>query len=254
MKNKTSIYSVETQSSNIEIELKENLLNLMKRCPISQEEYMSNLPLFLNRQGLSRMLFLSELYKKILDVQGVIMEFGVRWGANLAIMKMLHGIYEPYNVYRKIIGFDTFTGFPSVDKKDGNNSMIKVGGHAVTDAYEIYLDDIMSYHESNAPISHVKKYELVKGDASDKLAEYIKNNPETIISFAYFDFDIYKPTKDCLQQVMERVTKGSVIAFDELNYPKFPGETIALMEVLGLSKYAIKRSPNSDCVSYLVID
>lgn len=251
---KNTIYNIETQSSDKELQLRNELLDLLKKSPVSEEEYMSSLPLFLNRQSLSRILFLTEMYKKILDVHGVIMEFGVRWGSNIAIMKMLHGIYEPYNVYRKIIGFDTFTGFPSIDVKDGKNAMIQVGGHAVSENYETYLEKILNYHENNAPISHIKKIELIKGDASLKLKEYLDNNPETIISFAYFDFDIYKPTRDCLEIIMNRVTKGTVIAFDELNYPKFPGETIALMEVLGLNKYAIKRSPNSDCVSYLVIE
>jgi hypothetical protein len=53
---------------------------------------------------------------------------------------------------------------------------------------------------------------------------------------------------------MKRVTRGSVIAFDELNCPEFPGETIAVMEAIGLSKYAIKRSPLNPLISYLVVD
>lgn len=249
-----SKYNIANQSSESELSSKEELLGLLRSCPIPDDELMSSLSLFLNRQYLSRILFLSEMYKKQLDVQGVTMEFGVRWGSNISIMKMLHGIYEPYNVYRKIIGFDTFTGFPSVDKKDGSDEMIQVGGHGVSDDYEVFLDSVLGYHEKNAPISHIKKYELIKGDASATLKQYLDVNPETIISFAYFDFDIYQPTKDCLSLVMERVTKGSIVAFDELNYPKFPGETLALIEVLGLSKYAIKRSPHSDCVSYFVVD
>jgi hypothetical protein len=45
-----------------------------------------------------------------------------------------------------------------------------------------------------------------------------------------------------------------VIAFDELNSPEFPGETLALMETIGLSRYAIRRSPLNPLVAYLVID
>ncbi|MBK9362456.1 MAG: crotonobetainyl-CoA--carnitine CoA-transferase, partial [Rubrivivax sp.] len=48
--------------------------------------------------------------------------------------------------------------------------------------------------------------------------------------------------------------KGSVLAFDELNCPEFPGETRALREVLGLSKFAIRRDPSSPLTSYLVIE
>lgn len=35
---------------------------------------------FLRRQSLSRLLYLDHLYKQIVDVPGVICEFGVQWG------------------------------------------------------------------------------------------------------------------------------------------------------------------------------
>jgi hypothetical protein len=94
----------------------------------------------------------------------------------------------------------------------------------------------------------------VKGDATLSLPAYLKDHPETIIALAYFDFDIYAPTKSCLEAILPHLTKGSVLAFDELNCPEFPGETLALKEVLGLSKYAIRRDPNSPLTSYLVIE
>jgi hypothetical protein len=182
------------------------------------------------------------------------MEFGVRWGSNLALLSMLRGIYEPFNVYRKIIGFDTFNGFPTIDEKDGENEMIKVGGHGLTENYENYLEKILNYHELNSPVSHIKKYELIKGDASITIKDYLKNNPETIISFAYFDFDLYQPTKECLIAIRDSLTKGAIIAFDELNYPKFPGETIAFKEILGLNKYKVFRDPTSSTVSYIIYE
>lgn len=49
--------------------------------------------------------------------------------------------------------------------------------------------------------------------------------------------------------ILPHLTKGSVIGFDELNFHAFPGETLALKEVLGLGKYSIRRNrynPNVD--------
>lgn len=247
-------FLVATQSSQDELKLNKLLFELSKSNPIPEDEKMGNMSLFLNRQLLSRILFLDKMYRQILDVQGVIMEFGVRWGSNMALLSMLRGIYEPYNVYRKIIGFDTFTGFPTIDEKDGNNEMIKIGGHGLTTNYEIYLENILNYHESNSPISHIKKFELIKGDASITIKDYLKNNPETIISFAYFDFDLYLPTKECLISIRDSLTKGAIIAFDELNYPKFPGETIAFKEILGLNNYKVFRDPISSTVSYIIYE
>ena len=107
------------------------------------------------------------------------------------------------------------------------------------------------------PFNYSRKiigFELIQGDASVELAKYLKYHPETIISLAYFDFDIYEPTKNCLELIKPHLTKGSILVFDELNQPKFPGETIALREVFGLDKYSIKRSPFSHYQSYVVIE
>jgi hypothetical protein len=245
---------IANNSSDFELALRERQYSLFKQMVIPDNEILANLPLFMDRQLLSRILFLDEIYKKIVPVNGVIFEFGVRWGSNLALLSMMRGIYEPFNLYRKIVGFDTFSGFPAVHEKDGDDVMVQEGSHTVTDHYEQYLYQILDFHENNSPINHIKKFELVKGDASITLSDYLNNHPETIISLAYFDFDIYEPTKKCLELILDYVTKGTVIAFDELNYQRFPGETVAFKEILGLSKYQIVRSPNSGSVSYIVVD
>ncbi|WP_197504820.1 hypothetical protein [Comamonas aquatica] len=65
-------------------------------------------------QTLARTLYYSELYKSIVNTPGVICEFGVQWGATMTTLTNLRSIYEPFNISRKIIGFDTFEGFPSI--------------------------------------------------------------------------------------------------------------------------------------------
>lgn len=64
---------------------------------------------------------------------------------------------------------------------------------------------------------------MVKGDATVTIKKYLKDNPETIIAFAYFDFDIYEPTKVCLEAILPHLTKGAVIGFDEINFHDYPG-------------------------------
>ena len=226
---------------------------LFKNSPIPSDEILSNLGLYIRRQDLSSMLFMIDMYKQIIDVHGVIMEFGVRWGKNLALYESLRGTFEPFNHNRKIIGFDTFEGFPTVDKKDGDSDIIQKGAYNVTENYEEYLEKILNYHESESPISNIKKYELRKGDATLEIEVYLKENPQTIISFAYFDFDIYAPTKKCLEAIKPHLTKGSILGFDELNHKDYPGETIALKEVFGLDKYKIRRNIFSPTQSYIII-
>jgi hypothetical protein len=120
---------------------------------------------------------------------------------------------------------DSFAGLPSVSEKDGASDLMKTGNVSVTDNYIEYLDQVMAFQEGNNPLSHIKKYDLVAGDACLKAEEYFEAHPETIVALAYFDFDIYEPTKKCLELIRPRLVRGSVLEFDELNDPDSPGET-----------------------------
>ncbi|HAQ71225.1 MAG TPA: crotonobetainyl-CoA--carnitine CoA-transferase [Flavobacteriales bacterium] len=182
------------------------------------------------------------------------MEFGVRWGQNLVTFNNLRGLHEPFNHSRKIIGFDTFSGFPMVVEKDGSHESVHSGSFSVTENYEQYLQDLLDFHESECPLSHIKKNKIIKGDASIELKNYLADHPETIIAFAWFDFDIYEPTKKCLELIKPFVTKGTVIGFDELNDPGFPGETVALEEVFGLNNVRIQRNRFSGMQSYVIVE
>jgi hypothetical protein len=226
----------------------------LKHSPIPDSQLLNNLGLFMNRQLLSRIIAMHDIYKKILDIHGIICEFGVFWGQNLSLFESFRGMYEPYNYNRKIVGFDSFEGFVSLDDKDGNSDIIKKGSYATSPGYETTLSGILDYHESNSPISHIKKYELVKGDASITVKEYLEKNPETIIAFAYFDFDVYKPTKDCLRAILPHLSKGAIIGFDELNHHEFQGETLAFQEILGINNYTIHQVANNPLISYIVFD
>ncbi|MEO1312600.1 MAG: TylF/MycF/NovP-related O-methyltransferase [Pseudomonadota bacterium] len=239
-------------STASETDAKLTLAQSLRNSRIPDAEILDNLGLYLTRQELSRIMFMQRLYERILPVHGVIMEFGVRWGQNLSLFSNLRGIHEPFNYNRRILGFDTFAGFPAVEACDGDR--VHSGDYAVQEDWKDDLEAVLDFHNANAPIPHKKKYDLVVGDATKTLPTYLKENPETIVALAYFDFDIYRPTRDCLEALLPHLTKGSVLAFDELNTPEFPGETLALKEVLGLSRYAIRRETFSPLTSYLVIE
>ena len=237
-----------------QMDRRRQLIKIMKESPIPENELLLNTGLFLVPQTLSRIMFLEHVYKQILDVQGVIIDFGTRWGQNMSLFSAFRGIFEPFNRVRKIVGFDTFSGFVDVHEKDSTAAMMKKGSYSVTPNYEKQLASIMAIQEQESPLSHIKKHEIVKGDASEAFKKYLERHPETIVAMAYFDFDLYEPTKECLLQLKGHLTKGSILCFDELNDEICPGETVALKEVLGLSQYAIKRFPYNSRVSYLVIE
>lgn len=249
----TNKQTIKTIASDKELSNRKILTDLFDNLPIAADERVGNSGLFVKRQELSKMLFLNHLYQRILPITGCIMEFGVRWGQNMVTLTNLRGIYEPYSYGRKIIGFDTFEGFKQVSEKDGEHEIIKEGAFSVSENYEDYLRQVLECHEKESPLNHIKKTEVIKGDAPVVLKEYLEKHPETVIAFAYFDFDIYQPTIDCLSLILPHMPKGGVIAFDEITDPHFPGETIALKEVMDLSQIELKKNPFGGLQSYVIL-
>ncbi len=245
---------ISSYASNEEVTAYQDLTRILEECPIPSSEILANLSLFIPRSSLAHLLFMHELYRRILTVHGVIVEFGVRWGRNLALFIALRTIYETHNFSRKIIGFDTFEGFPAIAIQDGHAESATIGSFSVTPGYENYLERLLSTHEKLAPRSHLKKFELVKGDVCETLPQYLNGHPETIIALAYFDLDLYEPTMKSLERIKNHLTKGSVIGFDELNYSEYPGETLAFQEVFGSLNYQVLRNPIAQYQSYIVIE
>ncbi len=128
-----------------------------------------------------------------------------------------------------------------------------MGGYAVPEEYEKYLSRVLDAHEADNVMSHIRKYELVKGDVVETVDRYLTDNPQTVIALAYFDLALYEPTKRCLEAIRPRLVRGSVLAMDELNSRDFPGETVALREFFGAEKYTIVRSQFLPDRSYIVI-
>lgn len=250
---KTQKHDAIILSSIEEKNILQKFIEQFKSSPIPDDELFANLGLFLTSKNLARILFFYEIYKKILHTHGIIAEFGVRWGQTLSVMSALRGIFEPFNRHRKIVGFDTFQGFRGIGKKDGELCKCEDGSFSISPNYEGYLSKILSMQEKLNPMPHLEKFELVKGDARKTISQYIKKHPETIISLAILDFDIYSPTKAALMAIKPCLCKGSILVFDELCDDIFPGETIALKEVLGLNNVKIQRFPMTSRISYIEI-
>src|SRR5882672_284320 len=125
MANQNKIISGKSYASAEEMEAYNQLHRMKEQSPIPDIEILANLGLFLVRGSFGRMIFMHKLYLRILNTHGVIMEFGVRWGQNMALFTTFRSLYEPYNLSRKIIGFDTFQGFPDVAPEDGASDAVQ---------------------------------------------------------------------------------------------------------------------------------
>ncbi|WP_219884744.1 TylF/MycF family methyltransferase [Merismopedia glauca] len=209
---------------------------------------------FVSRRTLAKFLVRYEIFKKIIEVNGSIIECGVMNGAGIFTYAHLSSIFEPVNHTRKIVGFDTFEGFPSVHEKDtgtGISSHLESGGLAGSSLED--LQRAVELFDSNRTLAHIPKIELVKGDITKTAPEYLQNNPHLVVALLYLDLDLYEPTKAALKTFLPRMPKGAIVVFDELNTQTFPGETLAVDEVLGISNVKIERLPLDPYVSYCIL-
>jgi len=205
--------------------------------------------IYIRRQSLSLALTRIRLFDKITNVPGSIVECGVYKGNGLMLFYALSAICEPYNFTRKIIGFDTFEGFPSVGEKDG---IYHKPGELFSGNYETILQ-WAKIHDANRPVGHLKKIELIKGDACITIPEYVKNNPQLVISLLYLDFDLYEPTKAALRHLLPLVPKGGVVVFDELGQKRDQGETVAMHELIGISNVKLRKFIHEPNGSYFIV-
>jgi hypothetical protein len=225
-----------------EVAVRRDLSELLTASPIPKTEIAENLSLYLYGKTLRDILAMDLLYRQICDLPGGIFEFGVHRGRHLATFTTLRAHHEPYNPHRRIVGFDTFTGFPEPGEKDSPSSAVP-GRFAVARDYPDHLREVLAVHERLEPLGHIKRTLVVEGDVRATLPQYLADNPHTVIALAYFDLDLYEPTSAVLELIRPYLTKGSIIAFDELAHAKWPGETSALRDTLGMSTSRLRLLP-----------
>ncbi|MFZ4712631.1 MAG: TylF/MycF/NovP-related O-methyltransferase [Bacteriovoracaceae bacterium] len=220
-------------------------------CPTDKK--LQNFSKYVRRQSIARFLTQYEIFKTVLNVKGSIIECGVHHGGGVMAWSKFSSILEPYNYHRKIIGFDTFSGFPSVHDLDKSRPEIKKG--LFGEDYDVFteLQACIGEYDENRFLNNVKKIELVKGDANITIPQYVEKNKHLLVSLLYLDFDIYEPTVTALKAIVPRMPKGAVIAFDEVNNPDWAGETAALLECLNLSTCQLQCSPIEPNISWIVL-
>ncbi len=231
----------------------DRLINLFDEDTASTLLKLRSFGLYAPRQVITDFLVRYELFKMIINVPGSVFELGVFNGQGLFTYAHVSSILEPNNIGRRIFGFDTFSGFPSVNENDkkGRSSFVQPGGYGV-DSFS-RISKAITLFDANRFIGHVPKIELIKGDVCESLPRFLNENAHVIPSLIHLDMDIHQPTKIALDLLLPKMPKGAVVVFDELNVKDFPGETVAFMEALPANSVALKRMPFCSRISYFVV-
>ncbi len=238
-----------TEAESIEGSLNKELFN---KNPSDWEKKMENFPKYVKRQNLTRFLALYEIFKQIINVKGSIIECGVNHGYGLMTWTKLSSILEPVNLTRRVYGFDTFEGFPEPSKHDKSRQSEHVkAGDLSADTYEELLA-LNAIHDKTRYLGHIEKVSLIKGDATETIPAFIETNPHVLISLLFLDFDLFEPTKVALENFYDRIPKGGVIAFDELDNPLWPGETQAMLQFFEKESLEIRRLPFDPYIGFAI--
>lgn len=200
-------------------------------------------PRFVGRPQLSRFLVRYEIFKRILGVQGVVIECGAYDGGGTYALAQISSILEPLNHHRRIIAFDTFAGFPAISSADqqGQDPSPRIGDFAGTGRED--LERGLAPFDRGRAISHIPKLRFIEGNFLETGPRFLEDNPHLLVSLLYLDFDLAEPTKLALRLFLPRMPAGAIVAFDEASVASFPGETEALMSEVNVRRLRLERMP-----------
>ena len=239
--------------TNEESQESSKLKKVFEESTTDWETKMENFPKYIKRQNLTRLLSLYEIFKQVVEVKGSIIECGVNQGFGLMAWAKFSSIIEPINLTRRVYGFDTFEGFPQINAKDKSKTSSHLKkGDLKADVFE-ELKDLISIYDSTRVLGHINKINLIRGNAINTIPEFIETNPHILVSLLFLDFDLYEPTKVAIENFIPRMPKGGIIAFDELDNPLWPGETLAMLEYHSKYNFEIKRFPFDPYIGYAIL-
>lgn len=157
---------------------------------------------------MSNILSHYEIYKKIINYPGDVVELGVFRGGSLIQFATYRELLENVNS-RKIWGFDVFGPFPKAHNEE-DEKFRRAWINETNDEYltKEELEKVLDYKE----ISNV---ELIKGDVVETIPTFLQDNPNLRIALLHVDTDLYEPAKVALNYLYDRVVKGGLILFDD---------------------------------------
>lgn len=184
-----------------------------------------------------------EIYKKIIELPGDILEFGVYKGTSFVRLISFRDLLE-HNSSRKIVGFDAFGKFPQNLSNKNDIDFVerfeKAGGYGIS-------KEELTLHLDNKKMTN---YELVEGDIADSLPSYIEKNPSLKIALLHIDVDVYEPTKVILENLWDKIVPNGILMLDD--YGTVEGETKAVDEFFKSKNVSIYKPKYYHIPSYII--
>lgn len=206
-------------------------------------DYENNFYLSCSNSRLGKFIIQYEIFKKIKDIPGAIVECGVFKGTSLMRFVGFRDLMEQ-RVPRFVVAFDTFAAFPdarfSKDKKPLEQFLADAGDQSISISQ---LREVLRRKGVNHGV------DLVAGDINKTVPAFVKKHPRSRVALLHLDVDLYEPTVTILHYLYPLLVRGGILLLDD--YGVFPGETKAVNEYFkgGLS---IERFPFAKTPAWIV--
>ena len=191
-----------------------------------------------------------------------IVDIGVYRGASAFTWAKLCEIFCPTDVRKRVYGFDTFEGFPSLAPEDGRTDAaqdVRVGGYAAGATIEEELLAARAAMNHDRHLAHLERLEFVKGDLADTVPRFVAEQGQGLrVALLNLDADLYEPTRVALEHFGPLMSQGGIIVLDEYAVTTFPGESQAV-DAYFTQRFghrpAIRKFPwHSNPSGYIVVD
>jgi hypothetical protein len=246
--------AVVSYSDSGSILARKEIYRLMNTYQATEDEKERSLGLFLRGSLLARILAITDIYKKIVDIPGAIFDVGTWRGQTAVICENLRAIYEPLHFNRRIVCFDTFEGYQGFSKKDRATALHKDGTYGVGgDDYAELLRHLLVQHEKCNAMGHNNgKHKVVKGDCRETIPGFFTENPNEYVALAFFDVNSYEPTLKAFEDVWAKLVPGGIVAFWQLTRNTIPAEARVYTEhILSGYNHALYRTETYPGLCYI---
>ena len=177
-------------------------------------------------------LYMSRRFEQIRGVPGDIFECGLGEGNTLAMLAFLIGS-EGQRPPRRLIGFDSFEGWPEPTEWDASPRNPKKGEWTVSRGM---VEQRLTESKIREELADLK-IEIIEGFLDKSLPEFVCIRRQ--IALLHLDVDLYPGYKDGLKHLFPLVAVGGLVLFDEYrefhpedpnygNAEKWPGCTKAV--------------------------
>lgn len=185
----------------------------------------------------------AEIYNKILDLPGDILEFGVYKGTSLVRLLSFRNLFENDDS-RKVYGFDIFGKFPDNLELESDREFVQrfenAGGYGIS-------RDELEFHLINKGF---RNFELIAGDILQTIPDFMAKKPSAKIALLHIDVDVYEPTKMILEHFWDKIVKGGILVLDD--YGTVEGETRAVDEFFAGKNITINKPRFNHIPAYIV--